>query len=51
MIIFSRDEPFGMFAYFWIYIGGPMTVVAHTILIFRLIGKSNRSVGVYFNEH
>ena len=51
MMIFSRDTPFGMFAYFWIYIGGPLTVVAHTILVFRLIGKSNRSVGVHFNEH
>ena len=50
-MIFSRDAPFGMFAYFWIYFGGPLTVVAHTILVFRLIGKSNKSVGVHFNEH
>jgi hypothetical protein len=51
MMIFPCEAPLGMFAYFWIYIGGPLTVVANAILVFRLIGKSNKSVGVHFNEH
>ena len=49
MMIFPCEAPLGMFAYFWIYIGGPLTVVANAILVFRLIGKSNKSVGVHFN--
>ena len=51
MMIFPCEAPLGMFACFWIYIGGPLTVVANAILVFRLIGKSNKSVGVHFNEH
>ena len=39
MMIFPCEAPLGMFAYFWIYIGGPLTVVANAILVFRLIGK------------
>lgn len=51
MMIFPCEAPLGMFAYFWIYIGGPLTVVANAILVFRLIRKSNKSVGIHFNEH
>ena len=50
-MIFPCDAPFGMFAYFWIYIAGPLTVVANAILVFRLIGKSKKFVGVHFNEN
>ena len=50
MMIFSRDAPFGMFASFWIYIGGPLTVVANAILVFRFIRKSKLPGSVHLNE-
>ena len=35
MMIFPCEAPLGVFAYFWIYIGGPLTVVANAILVFK----------------
>ena len=51
MMIFPCDAPVGMFVNFWIYIAGPLTVVANAILVFRLIGKSKKFVGVHCNQH
>ena len=51
MMIFPCDAPVGMFVNFWIDIAGPLTVVAHTIPVFCLNGKSKLSVGVHCNKH
>ena len=51
MMIFPCDAPVGMSVNFWIYIAGPLTVVANAILVFRLIGKSKKFVGVHCNKH
>ena len=50
MMIFPCDAPVGMFVHFWRYIGGPLTVVANAILVFRFIRKSKLPGSVHLNE-
>lgn len=50
IMIFPCDAPVGMFVHFWIYIGGPLTVVANAILVFRFIRKSKLPGSVHLNE-